>query len=242
MAPDFPWRSAGRTHTGKVRARNEDAFLALADKRLWAVADGMGGHQNGALASRLIVEHLAELPVQGTMDQRVKDVRRCLHLLNRRLTQELTVTAEQPDPVIGSTAVVLLIEGDHAVCLWAGDSRCYLWRGGTLFQLSRDHSFYEELMQEGRMDPAKAAQHPSARALTRAVGANETLTLDLVEFTVYPGDTLLLCSDGLYQEMTTDTIGRGLSQPSVSLALQKLFELAMDGPARDNLSAVIIRQ
>lgn len=63
-----------------------------------------------------------------------------------------------------------------------------------------------------------------------------------MEFTVYPGDTLLLCSDGLYQEMTTDTIGRGLSQPSVSLALQKLFELAMDGPARDNLSAVVIRQ
>lgn len=241
VAGDRSWRSAGRTDTGKVRARNEDAFLAQPDKQFWAVADGMGGHQNGALASRLIVEHLAELPHRDNMDQRVKDVRRCLHLLNRRLTQELTVTAEQPDPIIGSTVVVLLIEGDHAVCLWAGDSRCYLWRGGTLFQLSRDHSFYEELIQEGRLTPAQAAQHPSARALTRAVGANETLTLDLVEFTVYPGDTLLLCSDGLYQEMTTDTIGRGLSQPSVRLALQQLFDLALSGPARDNLSAVVIR-
>lgn len=242
VAVDRSWRSAGRTDTGKVRARNEDAFLALPDRRLWAVADGMGGHQNGALASRLIVEHLAELPHHCDMDQRVKDLRRCLHLLNRRLTQELTVTAEQPDPVIGSTVVALLIEGDRAVCLWAGDSRCYLWRGGTLFQLSRDHSLYEELVHQERVHPAEAARHPSARALTRAVGANETLTLDLVELTVYPGDTLLLCSDGLYQGMTTDTIGGGLSQPSVSLALQKLFDLALSGPARDNLSAIVIRQ
>ena len=102
------WRSAARTDTGKVRARNEDAFLALPEQGLWVVADGMGGHQNGALASRLIVEQLAE-PSAGDLPQRLDELRKRLHSLNRRLGQELTVTAAHPDPVIGSTVVALLI-------------------------------------------------------------------------------------------------------------------------------------
>ncbi|HDZ58016.1 MAG TPA: serine/threonine-protein phosphatase [Pseudomonas xinjiangensis] len=236
------WRCAARTDTGKVRARNEDAFLALPEKGLWAVADGMGGHQNGALASRLIVEHLAELPHESDIDLRLKQIRQCLHVLNRRLSQELTVTAEQPDPVIGSTVVALLIEGERAVCVWAGDSRCYLWRGGTLFQLSRDHSLLQQLIQEQQCSPKQAASHPSAHALTRAVGASEKLVLEVVEFTVYPGDTLLLCSDGLYQGMSADHLGSALGQPSARLAVQKLFDQALNGPARDNLSAVVIRR
>ena len=111
------WRSAARTDTGKVRARNEDAFLALPEQGLWVVADGMGGHQNGALASRLIVEQLAE-PSAGDLPQRLDELRKRLHSLNRRLGQELTVTAAHPDPVIGSTVVALLIEGDRAACVW----------------------------------------------------------------------------------------------------------------------------
>jgi serine/threonine-protein phosphatase Stp1 len=103
------WRSAARTDTGKVRARNEDAFLALPEQGLWVVADGMGGHQNGALASRLIVEHLAELP-EGSLAQRLVELRQALHRLNHRLGQELTVTADRPDTVIGSTVVALLLE------------------------------------------------------------------------------------------------------------------------------------
>ena len=141
------WRSAARTDTGKVRARNEDAFLALPEQGLWVVADGMGGHQNGALASRLIVEQLAE-PSAGDLPQRLDELRKRLHSLNRRLGQELTVTAAHPDPVIGSTVVALLIEGDRAACVWAGDSRCYLWRGSRLYQLSRDHSLLQQLIDE----------------------------------------------------------------------------------------------
>ena len=236
------WRCAARTDTGKVRARNEDAFLALPEKGLWAVADGMGGHQNGALASRLVVEHLAELPFEADIDQRLKKIRQCLHVLNRRLSRELTVTADQPDPIIVSTVVALLVEGVRAVCVWAGDSRCYLWRGGTLFQLSRDHSLMQQLIHEQRYSPKQAASHPSAHALTRAVGAGEKLVLEVVEFTVYPGDTLLLCSDGLYQGMSTNQIGVALNQPSARLALQKLFDHALSGPARDNLSAVVVRR
>lgn len=236
------WRSNARTDTGKVRSRNEDAFLALPERGLWAVADGMGGHQNGALASRLIVEQLAELHGGSDLDRRVQQLRKALHTVNRRLSRELTLVSGQPEPVMGSTVVALLAEGDRAACVWAGDSRCYLWRSGGLYQISRDHSLFEKLIEEQQMSPQQAASHPSAQALTRAVGADETLVLDVVEFSVYPGDTLLLCSDGLYQNMNGADLGSALNLPSPQLAIQRLFELALDGPARDNISAVVIRR
>jgi serine/threonine-protein phosphatase Stp1 len=235
------WRSAARTDTGKVRARNEDAFLALPEQGLWVVADGMGGHQNGALASRLIVEHLAELP-EGSLEQRLIELRQCLHRLNHRLGQELTVTAERTDTVIGSTVVALLLEGERAVCVWAGDSRCYLWRASRLYQLSRDHSLVQQLIDEQGLAPQEAARHPAAHALTRAIGASETLQLDILELDVLPGDVFLLCSDGLYQGVPADELGACLNLPSPHLAVERLFQRALDGPARDNLSAVVIRR
>lgn len=235
------WRSAARTDTGKVRARNEDAFLALPEQGLWVVADGMGGHQNGALASRLIVEQLAELP-EGSLDQRLVDLRQCLHRLNHRLGQELTLTAGRSDTVIGSTVVALLLDGERAACVWAGDSRCYLWRGSRLYQLSRDHSLVQQLIDEQGLAPQEAARHPAAHALTRAVGASETLQLDILELDVLPGDAFLLCSDGLYQGVPADELGACLNMPSPHLAVERLFQRALDGPARDNLSAVVIRR
>ena len=235
------WRSAARTDTGKVRARNEDAFLALPEQGLWVVADGMGGHQNGALASRLIVEQLAE-PSAGDLPQRLDELRKRLHSLNRRLGQELTVTAAHPDPVIGSTVVALLIEGDRAACVWAGDSRCYMWRGSRLYQLSRDHSLLQQLIDEQQLSPSEAARHPAAHALTRAIGASDELKLEILELDVLPGDAFLLCSDGLYQGVSVDDLGAALNLPSPQLTLNRLFQQALDGPARDNLSAVVIRR
>jgi serine/threonine-protein phosphatase Stp1 len=235
------WRSAARTDTGKVRARNEDAFLALPEQGLWVVADGMGGHQNGALASRLIVEQLAE-PCAGDLQQRLAELRKRLHELNRRLGQELTVTAAHPDPVIGSTVVALLVEGERAACVWAGDSRCYLWRGSRLYQLSRDHSLLQQLIDEQQLSPAEAARHPAAHALTRAIGASDELKLEILELDILPGDAFLLCSDGLYQGLSADELGAALNLPSPQLTLNRLFQQALDGPARDNLSAVVIRR
>ena len=105
------WRSAARTDAGKVRSRNEDAFLDSPRQGLWVVADGMGGHQGGDIASQLIVASLAELPVQADFDARLTGIRQCLHWLNRRLGQELTVVAGRSDSIMGSTVVALLVEG-----------------------------------------------------------------------------------------------------------------------------------
>ena len=237
-----PWRSAASTDPGKVRARNEDAFLDCPQQGLWVVADGMGGHQGGDIASQLIVASLAELPVQDDFDERLNGIRQCLHWLNRRLGQELTVTAGRHDSIMGSTVVALLLEGNRAACIWAGDSRCYLWRGQRLYQLSKDHSLQQQLIDEQNMSIEDARAHPSAHALTRAVGAAEQLKLEVLELEVYPGDAFLLCSDGLYQGLTSDAIGNALSLAVPRVALERLFDAALRGSARDNLTAVVIRQ
>ena len=218
------WQSTARTDKGKVRKRNEDAVLDLPERGLWVVADGMGGHQNGALASRLIIEEMLELPEQLSLDERLLGVRDCLYRVNRLLGHDITVTADRPDSIMGSTVVMLLAEGERAICVWAGDSRCYLWRSGRLFQLSRDHCLMQELMEEQQMSAEEAASHPSARA-----------------FDVYPGDTLLLCSDGLYQDVSKTAIGDALALGTTEQAVQRLFKEALDGPARDNISAVVVR-
>ena len=237
-----PWRSAARTDRGQVRERNEDAFLDCPQQGLWVVADGMGGHQGGDVASQLIVSSLAALPAQMDFELRLKALRQCLHWLNRRLGQEMTVTSGGHDSIMGSTVVALLIEGSRAACIWAGDSRCYLWRGQRLYQLSKDHSLQQQLIDEQKMSTKEACAHPSGHALTRAIGAAEQLTLDVLELEVFPGDTLLLCSDGLYNGLSSAELGSALSLTTAHVALDRLFDGALCGPARDNLTAVVIRQ
>lgn len=236
------WRSAGRTDPGKVRVRNEDAFLDCPQQGLWVVADGMGGHQGGDIASRMIVSSLAELPLQKTFDERLKGLSRCLHWLNRRMGQELTVIDGRQDNIIGSTVVALLIDGSRAACVWAGDSRCYLWREQRLYQLTKDHSLMQQLIDQQQMCVGQASTQPHAGALTRAVGGSDELALEILEMAVYPGDVFLLCSDGLYQGLSSHTLCDALSLDAPAEAVAQLFEEVLRGPARDNLTAVVIRQ
>ncbi|PWB31959.1 protein phosphatase [Pseudomonas sp. SDI] len=234
-------RSAGRTDRGKVRTRNEDAFLDCPERGLWVVADGMGGHQAGDLASQMVVAGLDALTLAGSFDDQLRQVRQCLHWLNRRLTQELTVVAERADNIMGSTVVALLLEDKRAACIWAGDSRCYLWRQGRLFLLSRDHSLRQQLIDEQQLSGEQARQHPSAHALTRALGASATLKLEILELEVARGDVFLLCSDGLYQPLSEPVLGAALDQHAPARALEHLFDKALHGRAADNLTAVVIR-
>ena len=233
-----PWRSAARSETGKVRARNEDAVLERPGAGLWAVADGMGGHASGALASRLIVDGLAGLALEGDLPTRLAQVRQCLQQANHQLFQAAT-HAGGPT---GSTLVVLLAAGARVVCLWAGDSRCYLWRAGRLYQLSRDHSLERRLIDRQGLRPQQAARHPNAQALTRAVGIDERLALDSLELEALPGDRFLLCSDGLHRNLAPPALGAALDLPLATLAIERLFAQALGGAARDNLSAVVIRR
>jgi serine/threonine-protein phosphatase Stp1 len=228
--------SAGRTSSGKVRPRNEDAFLDCPEHGVWLVADGMGGHTCGGMASQLIVDSIADMACPGSLDQRVAEVRNRLDQANRLLVQDGLQSG-----LTGSTVVVLLIDGPRAVCMWAGDSRCYLWRERRLYQLSRDHSLLEQLISARNMCPQQAARHPQAHALTRAVGGDSKLSLDLIELDVLQGDVFVLCSDGLYQALDHRILSSALSITSARIAVDLLCEHALRGAALDNLTAIVIR-
>ncbi|MBF8781412.1 serine/threonine-protein phosphatase [Pseudomonas fulva] len=242
MVADSHWRSAGRTALGKVRTRNEDAYLERPERGLWAVADGMGGHQAGDLASLMVVEALAGLSLAGGFDEQVREVRQCLHWVDRRLGDALTVVSGRAAPIMGSTVVALLIHERRAACIWAGDSRCYLWRDRRLFQLTRDHSLRQRWIDERKFATEQARQQPGGHALTRALGSPQVLRLDVLEFRVMPSDTFLLCSDGLYHDQSDETFGKALDQAQPSRALDYLFGRTLLGKAPDNLTGVVIRQ
>ncbi|WP_397450589.1 PP2C family protein-serine/threonine phosphatase [Pseudomonas sp. NA-150] len=236
------WLSAARTDIGKVRARNEDAFLDCPQHGLWAVADGMGGYQCGDIASQMIVNSLSDLTPEGSFVERVIALRQCLHWLNRRMAEELTLSEDRDRGIMGSTVVALLVEGNRGACVWAGDSRCYLLREQQLYQLSRDHSLFEQLMSEQNMTAEEAKRVRNPRALTRAIGANNQLRLEIIEFEVCPSDVYLLCSDGLYQDLSNQALGGAMSQDSPQEVIQQLFDDVLLGSAKDNLTAVVISQ
>jgi protein phosphatase len=229
--------SAGRTETGKVRQRNEDAILVRDDLGLWAVADGVGGHAAGDYASALIVERLAALKRDGDVydfDEAIEDT---LQQVNVELRD--AALARQAD-VIASTVVLLVHAGDFMLCGWVGDSRGYVYEDGGLRQLTRDHvhGARTEVTQFG----APAQSEPGGGVLTRAIGAEDALYLDWRVAGSRAGTQFLLCSDGINKELSDaelELAHREDADPQEQLA--RLFTQALERAARDNLSAVIVR-
>lgn len=232
------WTSAARTDVGLVRSRNEDAFLDLAVRRMWSVADGMGGHAFGDVASRMVVDGLAALPAAASLRQAVADVRDQLLATNRALVEE---AAARQVPVIGSTVVVLLAWGNAGTCIWAGDSRVYLCRGGTLHQLTRDHNQFEELQARNGLSAAEAQAYPGSNMITRALGAADSLELDEMDVQVCDGDVFLLCSDGLSNMVAEDGIRGALASGDCARAADELVALALENGGRDNITVVVVR-
>lgn len=234
-------RSAARTDQGKVREKNEDAFINYPDRKIWAVADGMGGHDNGEIASRMVVEALADLELAQDFDARVKQITRSLRFVNKQLTQQdKTVVKGQLPPIMGATVVALLIEDYRMACIWAGDSRCYLFRKGNIYQVTKDHAVWQELMDEQQLSMQEAQQQKGSFALTRAIGADEELSLGIVEMEITTGDRFLLCSDGIYQYVSYDQLYQAMSKASPHLAIEQLFHDVLATEAKDNLTAIIV--
>ena len=172
------WESAFLSDPGPMRSVNEDAFLDAPDLGLWVVADGMGGHEAGQLASRMIVDALDQELPSGRLDDVIVEVKTRLHDVNRQL-REIAV-ARYGGRIIGSTVALLIGYQNLGICLWAGDSRIYRYRGGLLTQLTNDHSQVEDLVQSGLLSRDNARHHPLTHVITRAVGALPELQLELV--------------------------------------------------------------
>lgn len=238
MDTEFGWSSSSRSHVGLVRQINEDACLDLPERGLWAVADGMGGHALGDMASRMVIETLGSLPAPESLTQFVTDAADSLQSVNRQLRAEAVLREVQ---IIGSTVVVLLAHGQYAACLWAGDSRIYLFRDGRLSQLTRDHSQVEELRFAGSISEEDALRHPARNLITRAIGAADILELDEEQLEVHDGDMFLLCSDGLSNEVTEQEIRSALIAGNCQQASETLVDLALERGGRDNISVVVAR-
>ena len=233
------FESAARTHVGKVRKHNEDAFCDRAALGLWAVADGMGGHQAGDVASGLIVEALEGVDDVSSGYALLEDVRQSIQRVNRTLIARAAVMA--PGAVIGSTVVALITYGDYYACLWAGNSRIYLLRDGRLEQLTRDHSRMQELIDSGSLSRGEARSYARANVITRAVGVSDRLALDMQQGPLQVGDVFLLCSDGLTGALDDRTIAGLLGQASLETAAETLIERTLEQGARDNVTAVLVR-
>jgi len=236
--PAFRWVSAAATDVGKIRSLNEDAYLDRPDIGLWVVADGMGGHDAGDLASRSVVESLAGIGRQANLGSYVDELRLRLWSVNRALREEAERRSES---VIGSTVAALIAVGRHAVAVWAGDSRVYLFRDGTLRPLTHDHSQVEELIAEGSLTRDQAENHPAANVITRAVGGDDDLRLDAQIQEILDQDICLLCTDGLTKEVKEQEIAETLRDSDPRLAPQLLVNLACRRGARDNVTVVAVR-
>jgi protein phosphatase len=231
------WSSASITHVGMVRKLNEDACLELAARGIWAVADGMGGHAAGDFASRSVVEALADLPEPPSLGDAVSAVHERLQRVNGVLADE---ARQRREKMIGSTAVVLLAYGAHAVVVWAGDSRAYRYRKDGLEQLTRDHSQVEELVMQGVITRQQAQRYPGSNVITRAIGVMDALELDSEMLTVQEGDIFLLCSDGLYNEVSDGEIAEALATGDCRYSCRLLVERALARGARDNVTVVVV--
>lgn len=238
LLSQFRWTSAALSHVGLVRELNEDSCLELPQKGLWAVADGMGGHSLGDFASYLVVDNLNQIDTPDRIGKFVNAVRQKLQEVNRRLREEADV---RDVSLIGSTVVVLLTCERSCGYLWAGDSRLYLFRNGSLKQLTRDHNQVEELRARGALPPEDSTDFPSRNMITRAVGAMDTLDLDEKTMKVEDGDMFLLCSDGLSNEVSDRDICSALLAGNCRQAAESLLAIALKQGGRDNISVVVVR-
>ena len=210
------------------------------DIRVWAVADGAGGHKHGEVASAELKATLESLPSIPGADliPAVRTRVAAVHGdLRRRASDEEASTGQVV--TIASTLVVFLAQDEHFACLWCGDSRAYLVRHGAMVQLTRDHSLVQELVDAGVLDAAKAEQHPQANVLTRAIGSDgDAPELDKVTGKAEPGDRFLLCSDGLFKALDDAIIARLASSDDPA---RRLIDAALAASARDNVTALVVR-
>jgi len=222
---------AGITDVGRLRATNQDAFVEFAAVGVWAVADGMGGYRDGDVASRMVCEGLQGLSAEGSLDEAVEVLRERMSDVNRRL-YEASIRPFNP-VVSGSTVVIFVVRRTACAVLWAGDSRVYRWRHQQLTQLTTDHTWAAELNLQ---HPDEEADH----AITRAVGGEGMLTLDIRRDRVRLGDRYLLCSDGLTRELSDAQIASVMASEDVQSCAKALIDATLQAGARDNVTVVVV--
>lgn len=231
--------SSSATHVGMVRKVNEDSFISRDDIGLWAVADGMGGHQAGDVASQLVTRSLDTVPISLDIGELLRATRMALDSANSELIS--MVGQYEANRVPGSTVVVLLIHGNGAAVVWSGDSRIYRLRHGQAEQITRDHSHVQELVDQHLISPEEAETHPMANVITRAIGIKDPLELDVLHLDFKEGDQFLLCSDGLSRLLTLAEIQNLMQTTTLEESVQTMIHTALVRGAPDNVTVISVQ-
>jgi type VI secretion system protein ImpM len=232
LEPDAQYaiESGAASDVGMVRKDNQDHFLLNDQKRLWAVADGMGGLSHGEIASQMVVDSLNALEPTPSLNTAFQSITAALDAVNADLRRGAVGVGG--GEASGSTVVALVIRGREWGVSWAGDSRAYIWRGGSLSQVTHDHSVIDEVPLEGAA--------PVRGEITRAVGGSDELELEHVADLVAAGDRFLLCSDGLYGALDEPALIECLQKAAAQEACNALIEAARTAGASDNITAVVV--
>lgn len=231
------FESYGLTHTGRVRKHNEDRFLVEPDSGIWIVADGMGGHHAGEIASASIVDHLATMGIATSAN----DLRERFEDRLGRAHAEIRDLSKARGATIGSTIAALLAIDGRFACLWSGDSRIYLIREGVIQQLSRDHTEVQELLDRGVITAAEARTWPRRNVITRAVGVAEEVIIDFEQGETLPGDIFVLGTDGLTTHVTDPELRQAALASRPMEACERLLEMVLDRGGTDNVTIIIVR-
>lgn len=232
-------RAGSATHVGMVRSNNQDRPLVVAEHALYGVADGMGGHQGGEVASELAVALTAEHATEPSL----ASLKEAVRLANRAIFEK--AGSDRDLHGMGTTLVAIQVvdgpDGDEIAWVNVGDSRVYLYRDDRLIQLSFDHSLVEDLVRDGQLTEDEAAVHPQRNIITRALGIDLDVDVDGSTVLPYTGDRFLLSSDGLFNEVSSDQMSsvlRRLEDPDEAAA--ELVRLANEGGGRDNITVVVV--
>ena len=228
-----------RTDVGLRRKVNEDSVLVRTERGLWAVADGMGGHEAGDVASTMVTEALHKLPIVYGLDDLVESAIDVLDQVNHQLIE--LARSDGRDRTIGTTIVALAIADGHFRCFWAGDSRAYRVRDGEIRRISRDHSLVQDLVDAGMLAADQAETHVNANVITRAVGVSEDLEVDSSTGDALSGDLFLLASDGLTRLVDDQEMLAQLTTQTLDDAADSLLQMVMARGAPDNVSLIITR-
>ncbi|MDB4987635.1 MAG: serine/threonine phosphatase PrpC, regulation of stationary phase, partial [Myxococcaceae bacterium] len=238
--------------TGKVRKHNEDSFCTDEELGLYVVCDGMGGHAAGEVASKTAVNAIVRVIYEqreaiASFDGSHQALEQMIVLLHQAISEASrtvyeVASSDRGKHGMGTTCVALLVLGDKAVMGTVGDSRVYLARDQRIDQLSTDHNFMTEVVASGMMSPEQAAEALHANVLTRAVGVQPTVKVDVLAFDVLRGDTFLLCSDGLYDYWREPAeLAQALRGADVAAVARSLVTTALEGGGHDNATALVVR-
>ncbi len=245
----------GQTDVGRRRKLNEDNFLVETDIHLYAVCDGMGGHNAGEVASKMAIETLGAFIGKSHKEKEItwpygldvnlsfdgNRLKTALKLANKKVFKAADNREDYTG--MGTTAVAGIVNGDVLTVGSAGDSRCYVFADGKLTQITRDDSWVSAAWAEGILSADEIERHPLKNVITKAIGAKEDIDINVVEHKLKPGDVALICSDGLHSMISDEQILAAVTPFPASLeeAATKLIDAANAAGGKDNVSVVLIR-